>query len=109
MKVHLAHAQGWEYILQVKWHQIFFHIEPLSWIWQYTSQWSFNPQDSLHITLWQVQVLECPSGLAQAPAYFQELINKILKDLSFTIAHLDDIIMYSETAEDHLDYLKQVL
>ena len=31
-------------------------------------------------------------GLAQAPAYFQELITGILKDFSFTTAYLDDII-----------------
>ena len=35
-------------------------------------------------------------GLAQALAYFQELMNKVLKDLSFAIAYVDDIIMYSK-------------
>ena len=32
-------------------------------------------------------------GLAQAPAYFQELMTGILKDFNFTIAYLDDIII----------------
>ena len=45
-------------------------------------------------------------GLSQAPEYFQELINKVLKDLPFAIAYLDDII-YSKT-EEHLDHLEQV-
>ena len=40
--------------------------------------------------------------------YFQELMNEVLKDLSFAIAYLDDIIIYSKTAEDHLDHLQQV-
>ena len=39
-----------------------------------------------------------PFGLAQAPAYFQELMNKVLKDLYFAIAYPDDIIIYSKTA-----------
>ena len=51
------------------------------------------------------EYLKVPFGLAQAPAYFQELINKVLKDLPFTIAYLDDIIIYSKTAEEHLDHL----
>ena len=44
--------------------------------------------------------LKIPFGLAQAPAYFQELMNKVLKDLSFAIACLDDIIIYSRTSKD---------
>ena len=37
-----------------------------------------------------------PFGLAQAPAYFQALINKVLKGLhKFTMAYLDDIIIFS--------------
>ena len=36
-------------------------------------------------------------GLAQAPAYFQELMTGILKDFPFTIAYLDNIIIFSKT------------
>ena len=46
--------------------------------------------------------------MAQAPAYFQELMNKVLKDLPLATAYLDDIIIYSKTAEEHLDHLQQV-
>ena len=37
--------------------------------------------------------LEVPFGQAQVPAYFQELTSKVLKDLPFAIAYLDDIII----------------
>ena len=50
-----------------------------------------------------------PFGLAQAPTYFQELMNKLLKDLPFAIACLDDIIIYSKTAEENLGHLQQDL
>ena len=32
----------------------------------------------------------------------------ILKDFHFAIAYLDDIIIFSKTAEEHLDHMKQV-
>ena len=49
-----------------------------------------------------------PFGLAQAPAYFQEFMTDILKDFKFTIAYLDNIIIFSTTAEEHLSHIKQV-
>ena len=46
--------------------------------------------------------------MAQAPAYFQELMNKVLKDLPSAITYLWDIIIYSKTTEEHLDHIQQV-
>ena len=37
--------------------------------------------------------LKVPFGLAQAPNYFQNLMNKILNGLNFILAYLDDIII----------------
>ena len=54
------------------------------------------------------EYIKVPFGLTQAPAYFQELMTGILKDFIFTIGYLDDIIMFSRTAEEHLDHIKQV-
>ena len=48
-----------------------------------------------------------PFGLAQAPTYFQVLISKVLKGLhSFTMAYLDDIIIFSKDEEEHLEHLR---
>ena len=41
------------------------------------------------------EYIKVPFGLAPAPAYFQELMTGILKDFSFAIAYLDDIIIFS--------------
>ena len=38
-----------------------------------------------------------PLDLAKAWAYFQELMNKVLKDLPFAIVYLDDIFIYSKS------------
>ena len=53
--------------------------------------------------------IKAPFGLAQAPAYFKELMTGILKDFNFAIAYLDDIINFSSTAEEHLDHIRQVI
>ena len=48
-----------------------------------------------------------PFGLAQAPTYFQVFISKVLKGLhSFTMAYLDDIIIFSNDEEEHLEHLR---
>ena len=49
-----------------------------------------------------------PFGLAQAPAYFQALINKVLKGLNkFAVTYLDDIIIiFSKDEEEHLEHLR---
>ena len=54
------------------------------------------------------EYIKVPFGLVQAPAYFQELMAGILKDFNFAIAYLDDIIIFSITAEEHLSNIKQV-
>ena len=54
------------------------------------------------------EYVKVPFGLAQAPAYFQELMRGILKDFNFAIAYLDDSIIFNTTAEEHLSHIKQV-
>ena len=57
----------------------------------------------------QKQHLKVPFGLAQAPTYFQNLMNKVLNGLHFTLAYLDDVIIFSEVAEQHLKHIQIVL
>ena len=47
-------------------------------------------------------------GLAQALAYFQELMTGIFKDFPFAIACLDDIIIFSKTPQEHLSHIRMV-
>ncbi|KAL1271128.1 hypothetical protein QQF64_030146 [Cirrhinus molitorella] len=49
-----------------------------------------------------------PFGLHGAPATFQRLIDQILNGLSFAAAYLDDIVIYSDTWEQHLQHLQEV-
>ena len=51
-----------------------------------------------------------PFGLSNAPAIFQELMNTVLQGLQhqFVLCYLDDIIIYSQTFEDHLQHIETV-
>ena len=45
------------------------------------------------------EYVKVPFGLAQGPAYLQEPMTGVLKNLSFTIACMDNIIIFSRIAE----------
>ena len=55
------------------------------------------------------EYLKVPFGLAQAPSYFQKLMNKVLNGLNFAFAYLDDIIIFSNTAEEHLKHIQIII
>ena len=52
------------------------------------------------------EYIKVPFGLVQAPAYFQELMTGILKDFSFAIAYLEDIIIFNKTLQEHLSPIR---
>ena len=49
-----------------------------------------------------------PFGLAQAPAYFQRLVNEVLSGLTFTFGYLDDILVFSPDMETHFEHLRSL-
>ena len=59
-------------------------------------------------SLGKYQFNRVPFGLAQAPAYFQKLINDVLKSCNFAMGYLDDIIIYSRTEKEHLEHLEEI-
>ena len=54
------------------------------------------------------EFLQVPFGLAQAPAYFQHLMNQVLDNCNFAMTYLDDIIIFSETEEEHLAHIEEI-
>ena len=46
-----------------------------------------------------------PFGLSQAPAYFQRLINKVIKGLPFAFGYLDDVLIHSPDIETNLQHI----
>ena len=60
-----------------------------------------------HKGLFEFRVLSF--GLTNAPAVFQREMNKVFADLPFVLVYLDDILVFSTSAEEHAQHLKQVL
>ena len=48
----------------------------------------------------------CPFGLAQAPAYFQRLVNEVLSGFTFAFGYLDDILVFSPDMISHIEHLR---
>ncbi len=58
--------------------------------------------------LFQFKVV--PFGLQGAPATFQKLMDRVIAGLSdFTATYLDDVIIFSETWEKHLEHVQTTL
>ena len=57
------------------------------------------------------EFLVMPFGLTNAPATFCNLMNDVFYEFvdRFVVVYLDDIVVYSESLEDHLKHLRKVL
>ena len=66
------------------------------------------PRRAFTLPFGKYEYIKVPFGLAQAPACFQELMTGVLQDFCFAIAYLNDIIIFSRRAEEHLYHIRQV-
>ena len=87
---------------------IFYNIGPQSRLPPHTIGQPLIPKTAFNSPFGKYEYVKVPFGLAQAPAYFQELMTGILKDFSFAITYLDDIIIFSKTPQEHLSHIRQV-
>jgi hypothetical protein len=57
------------------------------------------------------EYLVMPFGLTNAPATFQAFLNDVLRDSldTFVVIYLDDILIYSDTLEEHYEHVRSVL
>ena len=67
-----------------------------------------RPKSAFVTPLGKWEFKRCPFGLAQAPAYFQRLINEVLAPFDFAFGYLDDILIYSPDMKTHLKHLEMI-
>ena len=56
------------------------------------------------------EFLVMPFGLMGAPSVFQRFMNSALSDMSeYSSAYIDDVVVFSNSFEDHIEHLDRVL
>ena len=68
-------------------------------------------ENSLPHSLWIFQWCVMPFGLTNSPATFQHLMNNVFLDLLAIciLVYLDNILIYSDTLEEHHRHIREVL
>ncbi len=66
-----------------------------------TAFWGVNSHIKDYLYQWKF----LPFGLKNAPAEFQRVMDKILVGLDFVRCYIDDIVVYSDTMEEHQIHL----
>ena len=69
---------------------------------------SLIPKTAFNLPFGKYEYVNVSFGLAEAQAYFLELLTRILKDFDFAIAYQDNIFIISRTAEEHLSHIRKV-
>ena len=69
---------------------------------------SLIPKMAFILPFRKYEYIKVPFSLVHAPTYFQELMTGNLKNFNFAIAYLDNIIIFSSTAEEHQSHIRKV-
>ena len=98
-----------ELYAKLKGYKVFSSLDLRSGYYHISLKDSAKPKSAFVLSsLGKYQFNRVPFGLAQAPAYFQKMINDILKGCTFAMGYLDDIIIYSRSEREHLEHLEEI-
>jgi transposase InsO family protein len=91
--------------------QYFSKIDLTSGFWQLRVASEDVPKTAFNTRQGKFEFLVMPMGLTNAPATFQTMMNSILGDrlFQYVLVYLDDIVVFSDTLEDHVRHLDEVL
>ena len=98
-----------ELYAKLKGYKVFSSLDLRSGYYHIGLKDSAKPKSAFVLSsLGKYQFNRVPFRLAQAPAYFQKLINDVLKGCNFAMGYLDDIIIYSRSEIEHLEHLEEI-
>ena len=98
-----------ELYAKLKGYKVFSSLDLRSGYYHIGLKDSAKPKSAFVLSsLGKYQFNRVPFRVAQAPAYFQKLINDILKGCNFVMGYLDDIIIYSRSKKEHLEHLEEI-
>ena len=66
------------------------------------------PKTAVTMPFGLFEFMRMPFGLVNAAQTFQRFIDQVLYGLTCSYAYLDDILVASIDADEHLDHLRQV-
>ena len=104
-KIHMAHAKSGRHFSKLKGATYFTTLDLRAGYHHIPLDKPSIPRTAFNSLFGKFENVKVPFGLAQAPAYFQELMTGILKDFPFMIAYLGDIIIFSKTPQEHLSHI----
>ncbi len=86
-------------------------IDLASAYWQIQLKKKDRPKTAFLTRNGQYQFKVMPFGLNNAPATFQKLMNKVLRQYigKFVQVYLNDVIIYSNNLDEHKRHIKAVL
>ena len=65
------------------------------------------PKTAITTPFGNFEFLFMPFGLRNAPSTFQRLIDEVVRGLNFVFAYVDDLLVASNTEENHISHLSQ--
>ena len=91
--------------------RFFSSLDALWGYWQIRIAEKDVHKTSIRTPLGSYEFLVMPFGLTNAPATFQRFMENVLRKyiMKFCMVYIDDIIIYSKTAEEHMQHIELVL
>ena len=89
--------------------KFFASLDCLKAFWQIPNSKGTQPKTAINFPWGKWEMTSMPMGMQAASATFQRTMDVLLRDIEFAVGFIDDILVYSNTWEEHLLHVALVL